>query len=42
MLWALGIARKPTDYPASVHLQALAAHWAYGLALGLLAKGLRA
>ncbi len=35
LLWALGIAGKPTDYPISSHVKALAAHAVYGIALGV-------
>ncbi|MGA7673298.1 MAG: hypothetical protein WBW04_22975 [Nitrolancea sp.] len=40
LLWALGVSGKPSDYPLSVHLQALAAHAVYGTALGAIVWGL--
>ncbi len=40
LLWAIGIAGKPTDYPIATHLKALAAHAVYGLALGTTTRGL--
>lgn len=40
LLWALGIAEKPTKYPASVHASALAAHLIYGTVLGTMLAGL--
>jgi hypothetical protein len=42
LLWALGIAGKPTDYPFSVHASALAAHLVYGGVLGTMLAGLEA
>jgi uncharacterized membrane protein YagU involved in acid resistance len=41
MLWALGIAKAPTQYPLPMHMKALAAHLAYGAAVAVAAKGLR-
>jgi hypothetical protein len=40
LLWALGIAEKPTKYPFSVHASALAAHLVYGSVLGTMLAGL--
>ena len=40
LLWALGIAKAPTQYPPKVHLDALAAHCVYGVVVGMTAKGL--
>lgn len=40
LLWALGIAEKPTKYPLSVHVRALAAHLVYGGVLGTMLAGL--
>lgn len=40
LLWALGIAEKPTKYPFSVHASALAAHLVYGGVLGTMLAGL--
>jgi len=40
LLWALGIAEKPTTYPLSVHASALAAHLVYGSVLGTMIAGL--
>lgn len=40
LLWALGIAGKPTTYPFSVHVSALAAHLVYGSVLGMMLAGL--
>jgi hypothetical protein len=42
LLWALGVAGKPTDYPLSVHASALAAHLVYGGVLGTMLAGLEA
>jgi hypothetical protein len=39
LLWALGIAEKPTKYPFSVHASALAAHLVYGGVLGTMLAG---
>jgi hypothetical protein len=39
LLWALGIAGKPTNYPLSVHASALAAHLVYGSVLGTMVAG---
>jgi len=39
LLWALGIAGKPTNYPLSVHISALAAHLVYGSVLGTMLAG---
>lgn len=38
---ALGLSEAPTEYPASVHAQALAAHLVYGLVTDLVLRGLR-
>ena len=40
LLWAIGVAGKPTDYPISTHLKALAAHAVYGASLGAATWGL--
>ncbi|HVX30995.1 MAG TPA: hypothetical protein VHA53_10995 [Nitrolancea sp.] len=40
LLWALGIAGKPTDYPFSVHASALAAHLIYGSVVATMLAGL--
>lgn len=40
MLWTLGVARAPTNYPLKAHLDALAAHCVYGAVVGIAAKGL--
>ena len=40
LLWAIGIAGKPTQYPISTHVKALAAHTVYGAALGATTWGL--
>jgi Protein of unknown function (DUF1440) len=37
---ALGLSKKPTEYPAAVHLQALASHLVYGLTTDLVRRGL--
>lgn len=39
LLWALGIAEKPTKYPFSAHANALAAHLVYGGVLGTMLAG---
>ncbi len=41
LLWGLGIAKPPSSYPPKSHLQALAAHLAFGVTVGLLARGSR-
>lgn len=33
LLWAVGLAKRPTAYPASTHAYALASHVVYGLAV---------
>jgi putative membrane protein len=38
---ALGLSKKPTDYPAGVHVKALASHLVYGLSTDLVRKGVR-
>jgi putative membrane protein len=38
---ALGLSKAPTEYPASVHAQALAAHLVYGLVTDLVLRGMR-
>jgi putative membrane protein len=38
----LGLSKSPTEYPASVHAQALAAHLVYGLATEGVRRGVRA
>jgi uncharacterized membrane protein YagU involved in acid resistance len=38
---ALGLSKAPTEYPASVHAQAFAAHLVYGLVTDLVLRGLR-
>jgi len=38
---ALGLSKKPTDYPAGVHVRALASHLVYGLSTHLVRKGVR-
>lgn len=38
---ALGLSKKPTDYPAGVHTKALASHLVYGLSTDLVRKGVR-
>ena len=40
LLWALGIAEKPTHYPFESHASALAAHVVYGAVLGITLAGL--
>ncbi len=40
LLWMIGIARKPTSYPLSTHVKALAAHVIYGIMLGSTVRGL--
>jgi hypothetical protein len=40
MLWALGVAKAPTNYPLKVHLDALAAHCVYGAVVAIAARGL--
>jgi hypothetical protein len=40
LLWALGIAEAPTEYPAKSHLLALASHCVYGMTVGIAARGL--
>ncbi|HEX3721945.1 MAG TPA: hypothetical protein VHV31_04095 [Nitrolancea sp.] len=40
LLWALGIAEKPTHYPFESHASALAAHVIYGGTLGTMLAGL--
>jgi hypothetical protein len=42
LLWALGIAKAPNNYPLSSHLQALAAHCVYGTVVGTTVRGLQA
>jgi hypothetical protein len=42
LLWALGIAEAPTNYPLSSHVQALVAHGVYGMTVGIAARGLHA
>jgi len=39
---ALGLSGKPTDYPVSTHLSALASHIVYGLSTEAARRGLRA
>lgn len=41
LLWGLGVAKAPSQYPPKTHFQALAAHLVYGVTLGLLARGIR-
>jgi len=36
---ALGLSKKPADYPAGVHAKALASHLVYGLSTDLVRKG---
>jgi hypothetical protein len=36
---ALGLSKKPADYPAAVHAKALASHLVYGLSTDLVRKG---
>lgn len=38
---ALGLSQAPTDYPPSVHLEALAAHLVYGLTTEIVRRGVR-
>jgi putative membrane protein len=38
---ALGLSKKPNEYPASVHAKALASHLVYGLSTDLVRRGLR-
>ncbi len=40
LLWAIGVAKAPTNYPASTHVSALVAHSVYGAVVGIAAKGL--
>lgn len=37
---ALGLSKKPAEYPAAVHAQALASHLVYGLTTDLVRRGL--
>jgi putative membrane protein len=37
---AFGLSKKPTEYPAAVHVQALASHLVYGLTTDLVRRGL--
>jgi putative membrane protein len=41
MLWGLRISKKPTAYPASTHVYALASHLVYGLTLETVRRTLR-
>lgn len=41
LLWGLGIAKSPAEYPPRTHLDALAAHCVYGLVAGTVARGLQ-
>jgi putative membrane protein len=38
---ALGLSKSPTEYPASTHASALAAHLVYGLSVDLVRRGFR-
>ncbi len=38
---ALGLSKAPTEYPPSVHLEALASHLVYGLTTELVRRGVR-
>lgn len=38
---ALGLSRKPTDYPASIHVYSLASHLVYGLTTELVRRAVR-
>lgn len=38
---ALGLSRKPTDYPLSFHLYGLASHLVYGVSTEAMRKGIR-
>jgi putative membrane protein len=38
---ALGLSKKPNEYPPSVHAKALASHLVYGLSTDLVRRGLR-
>lgn len=38
---AIGLSRKPTDYPASVHAYAFASHLVYGLTTELVRRAVR-
>ncbi len=40
LLWAIGVAGKPTSYPLSTHVKALASHLLYGAMLGTTVRGL--
>jgi len=42
LLWALGIAKRPTAYPFAVHASALVAHMIYGSVAGITLAGLEA
>jgi putative membrane protein len=39
--WASGLAKAPTEYPASKHLYALSSHLVYGLTTELVRRGVR-
>ena len=41
MLWKLGIAKEPTEFPSTTHLYALASHLVYGLTLETVRRAIR-
>jgi putative membrane protein len=41
MLWKLGLTRKPSEYPSTTHVYALASHLVYGLTLETVRRAIR-
>jgi hypothetical protein len=41
MLWKLGVAKKPTEFPSATHIYALASHLVYGLTLETVRRAIR-
>jgi putative membrane protein len=41
MLWKLGLTRKPSAYPSTTHVYALASHLVYGLTLETVRRAIR-
>lgn len=41
MLWKLGLAKKPTEFPTATHAYALASHLVYGLTLETVRRAIR-
>jgi hypothetical protein len=41
MLWKLGIAKRPTEFPSTTHVYALASHLVYGLTLETVRRAIR-